>query len=349
MSICDFTIGRMTLGWVFCMRDVPRVKRIVSFLRVVGAVIAAMVAAVGRRLRRGPLVQGWSWAVELRREAIAALLTAGIESADPETWNIPSVEAPLPKRLRAVIEVEPAQVGGVAGEWLRVRGLPSDRPTLLYFHGGGHVVGSPGMERPFIGELVAAARADAFSVDYRLAPRHPFPAALDDAIAVFTALPEPERVVVVGDSAGGNLATALLVRLRDEGLAPPAAAVLFSPWLDLTGTAASITTNVRYDYLPDPAPAAAAYLGPTDPTHPYASPLFADPTGLPPLLVLAGGKEIILDDATRFAEKAERAGVDVTLHIEPAMFHVWPALIPNHPTSRRTILLVADWIARTTS
>jgi monoterpene epsilon-lactone hydrolase len=326
---------------------------VIDRLRTIVVAVVALVAAVGRRLRNGPLVEGWTWGVELRRAMISALLAAGMRSAPPARWADLRVEAPLPGRLRDVIAVETSSVGGVPGEWLRLTSLPGGRAALLYFHGGGHVMGHPGMERPFVAELVAAARADAFSVDYRLAPGNPFPAALDDAVVVYSQLlasgVDPAMLVVAGTSAGGNLAAALLVRLRDEGRPLPAGAVLFSPWLDLAGTGASLVSNAGTDYLPElRGVPAGLYLGDADPTNPHASPFYADPAGLPPLLLFAGGREILLDDSVRFAEKAENAGVEVTLHVEPAMYHAWAAVIPRHPASRRAILIAADWMGRLT-
>lgn len=329
------------------------VSTLIVVVRILGAVLTALARTFWHRLAHGPLVKGWSWSVELRRAALSAVITTAVEHGHPERWADLELDAPLPRRLRGVVSVEPGTVNGVQGEWLRLVGLPAGRPTLLYFHGGGHVMGSPGMERPFIASLAAAARADTFSADYRLAPRHPFPAALDDAVAAYTGLladgVAPAMLVVGGDSAGGNLAAALLVRLRDERHPLPAGAVLFSPWLDLAHTGDSLVTNAATDYLPaltaDPAD---AYLDGAEPTDPQASPYHADPTGLPPLLLLAGGKEILLDDSVRFAAKAGEAGVDVTLHIEEDMYHVWPAVIPNEPASHRALLLAADWIGRHT-
>ncbi len=327
------------------------VSTLIVVVRILGAVLAALARTFWHRLTHGPLVAGWSWTVELRRAALSAVITTAVEHGHPEKWADLKLDAPLPRRLRGVVSVEPGTVDGVRGEWLRLVGLPAGRPTLLYFHGGGHVMGSPGMERPFIAALAAAARADTFSADYRLAPRHPFPAALDDAVAAYTGLladgVEPATLVVGGDSAGGNLAAALLVRLRDERHPLPAGGVLFSPWLDLTHTGTTLATNELTDYLTVVADGPAdAYLAGVEPTDPYASPYHADPTGLPPLLLLAGGKEILLDDSVRFAAKAEEAGVDVTLHIEPGMYHVWPAVVPNDAASHRALLLAADWIGR---
>ena len=322
---------------------------VVSVVLLVLRALGAVLGAAMRRLVRGPLVAGWGWGVELRRAAFRAAVESAMRSPRLRQWSDVEIEAPLPWRLRSRIQVDRAVVGGVPGEWLRPRAADPDAPVLLYFHGGGYVVGHPSTERPFIVRVADAVRARCFSVDYRLAPRHPFPAAVDDAFDVYRGLldegVDPSRLVVVGDSAGGGLAAALVLRLLDEGARPPAGAVLFSPWLDLTLSGATIETNAATDYLPRPAGRAVSlYLGDADPRSRYVSPVFADLTGLPPMLVLAGGVEMLLADSTRFAARAVEAGVDVTLHIEADMYHVWPAVLPRHPTTRRTIDLVAAWV-----
>ena len=317
--------------------------------RLVLAVIVAVVMAIGRRIRSGPLVPGWGWGLELRRATLYGLLDTAVEIGRPERWADLRFEAPVPRSLRGLMHVEADSINGVSGEWLRTPPLPAHRPVIFYIHGGGFVVGSPGMERPFIAHLAAAARVDAFSVDYRLSPRHRFPAALVDVTKAYLGLLErgigPERIFIAGDSAGGNLAAALLVRLRDEGLPLPAGALLFSAWLDLAVTGSTIETNAATDYLPvqdtDPA---EHYLGGADPNDPWVSPLYADLSGLPPMLIAAGGREIILDDSTRFAERAWEAGVEATLYVEEDMFHAWASVVPEHPVSKRTFMIAADWI-----
>jgi acetyl esterase/lipase len=318
-------------------------------IRLLLAVIVSVVTAIGHRLRRGPLVPGWSWGLELRRATLYGLLDTAVEIGRPDRWADLRFDAPIPRSLRGLIHVEADSINGTPGEWLRTPRLPNRRPVILYIHGGGFVVGSPGMERPFIAHLAAATRADAFSVDYRLSPRHRFPAALVDVTKAYLGLLErgiePERIVVAGDSAGGNLAAALLVRLRDEGLPLPAGAALFSAWLDLAVTGSTIESNAGTDYLPvEDADPAEHYLGGADPTDPWVSPLYADLVGLPPMLIAAGGREIILDDSTRFAERAWEAGVDATLYVEEDMFHAWASVVPEHPVSKRTFMIVADWI-----
>jgi acetyl esterase/lipase len=320
----------------------------ISF-RLLLAVIISIVVAIGRRLTTGPLVPSWSWGLELRRATLYGLLDTAVEIDRPERWADLRFEAPVPRSLRGLIEVEADSINGVSGEWLRTPALPGRRPIILYIHGGAFVVGSPGMERPFIAHLAAETRADAFSVDYRLSPQHKFPTALVDVTQAYLGLLErgiePAQIFVAGDSAGGNLAAALLVRLRDEGLPLPGGAVLFSAWLDLAVTGSTIETNTATDYLPvrdaDPA---ENYLGGADPMDPWASPFYADLSGLPPMLIAAGGRELIFDDSTRFAERAWKAGVDATLYVEEDMFHAWASVVPEHPVSQRTFMITADWI-----
>ena len=176
--------------------------------RLLLAVIVTLVMTIGRRIRTGPLVPGWGWGLELRRSTLYGLLDTAVEIGRPERWADLRFDAPIPRRLRALIQLETDSINGVPGEWLRTPPLPSHRPVILYIHGGGFVVGSPGMERPFIAHVAAAASADAFSVDYRLSPRHRFPAALVDVTKAYLGLLErgiqPERLFVAGDSAGGD-------------------------------------------------------------------------------------------------------------------------------------------------
>jgi acetyl esterase/lipase len=244
------------------------------------------------------------------------------------------------------VRAEPGEVGGVKGEWISRVDFEDDI-TLLYLHGGGYIGGSAATHRQFVSVLTWALGTRTFVPDYRLAPEHRFPAAVDDAVAVFEGL-EAQHIVVAGDSAGGGLACALLLRLRDEGLDLPAGAILFSPYTDLEHTAPSIAANAATDYLPLGVPSPnVAYLGDHDPKDPLASPIYGDFTGIPPLLVFAGSREMILDDATRLAERAASDGVSVTLHIEPDMMHVWPAILPGHPAATRAVAIAADFVRGT--
>lgn len=326
--------------------------RFTTYIRLGLATLISVIRAIVRRLRHGPLVPGWSWTVELRRAALAGWVRTAFDHTDAATWASADMAAPIRRAERREVSVSPSRVGGVPGEWIRHLRHAPGRPVILYFHGGGYVMGHPAMERPFIARLAVAAGADAFSVDYRLAPQHPFPAALDDAFAAYMGVLArgATPIFVAGDSAGGGLATALLLRLRDEARPLPRGAVLFSPWVDLANSGSTLTSNAETDYLPQMAGRPALeYLGGVDPTHPLASPVYADLAGLPPLLVFAGGREMILEDSRRLVAGAVSAGSDAELHVEPDMYHVWPAILPEHEATRRTLDRAGEWMSRRTS
>jgi monoterpene epsilon-lactone hydrolase len=225
--------------------------------------------------------------------------------------------------------------------------------TILYLHGGGYYFCSPRSHRSLVFQLAARSGARTFSLDYRLAPEHPFPAALDDALAAYRRLvadgTPPDSIVVAGDSAGGGLALALLVALRDSSDALPAAALLFSPWTDLAATGDTLVTNDGADPMFRGAAVARAarfYLGDTDPTHPYASPVYADLAGLPPLFIQAGSTEVLLDDARRTAKRATAAGVLVEFEVWRKMPHVWQLFAPFVPEARRALDRAAAFARR---
>jgi acetyl esterase/lipase len=246
--------------------------------------------------------------------------------------------------------VEPADAGGVPAEWVAAAGVDSRR-VLLYLHGGAYQAGSPASSRRMIALISAAAQARVLSVDYRLAPEDPFPAAVDDAQTAYRFLLKsgtaPAAIAVAGDSAGGGLTLATLVALRDAGDPLPAAAVAISPWTDLALTGESLTTRADVDVMIKPdgmREDAETYLAGADPRHPYASPLYADLHGLPPILIHVGDAEVILDDSTRFAAKARDAGVDVTLEVWDEMPHVWHAFAGLLPESDQAIERIGGWL-----
>jgi acetyl esterase/lipase len=335
-----------------------RAAAAVALVRLAIAAVTAGLGAALRRLVRGPLVKSWPWGVEVEVGALRGLIRASFDgSIAPHALRFQArLNPPVPRHLRGVLRVEEAALGGVPGEWILRRGGGElvDRATLLYLHGGAYLAGSPATHRHFTSRLTWAAHSRTFVPAYRLAPDHPFPAAVDDAEAVYRALldggTDPARIVLSGDSAGGGLACALLLRIRDCGLTPPAGAVLFSPYTDLEHLGASFVRNAATDYIPIVGEIRPnlEYLGAADPRDPLASPLHGDFTGAPPLLVFAGGLEMVLDDSVRLADKARRDGVDVDLHIEPDMFHVWPAVVPAHPASLRALAHTAEWIATRT-
>lgn len=320
-------------------------------IRLLFNVAKAVLERAVHRLAHGPAVASWSWRVELRVVALRAFLSAGIAYGGRGGRGAIEhrLDPPVPRALRGLIDVEPGTLGDVDGEWVRRVGF-DDATTLLYLHGGGYIGGSPATHRPLVSRLTWALKTRTFSLDYRLAPEHRFPAALDDAVTAYEALlasgVEPDSLFVAGDSAGGGLACALLLRLRDEKKPLPAGAVLFSPYTDLEHTGASIAQNASTDYLPiGGSQVNTIYLGDHDPRDPLASPMYGDYAGIPPLLVFAGSREMILDDSIRLAKRAVDDGADVTLHIEPDMVHVWPAILPEQPASRRTLAIAAEFVS----
>jgi acetyl esterase/lipase len=229
------------------------------------------------------------------------------------------------------VDFEQTRVGGVPGWWSRTRGAAANR-VLLYLHGGGYVIGDAFGYRPLWSGLASACGGVGLGVDYRLAPEHPFPAAVDDAVAAYEGLLAqgfaPGRIALAGDSAGGGLAIAMLVEARRRGLPMPAAALVLSPWAELACDAPSITEKAEEDpslTVPGLLNCARQYLDGRDAAEPLASPVHADLTGLPPLLIQVGSVEILLDDAVLLARQAGAAGVDVRLEVWPGMPHVWHA------------------------
>jgi monoterpene epsilon-lactone hydrolase len=229
-------------------------------------------------------------------------------------------------------------LGGVKAVSVATKESLADR-HVLYLHGGGHVSGKPALYRDFIWRIAAATRARVFIIDHRLAPEHPYPADVDDAVQSYRALladdADPRRLAVMGESSGGGLTLGMLLRLRDEGTPLPAAAVVMSPWTDLALTGDSLTRNAKADPMirSEEAPRLAnCYLAGTDPRTPYASPLYGDPAGLPPTLIHVGSDEVLLDDSVRMAERMRAAGCQVELEIWPRMphtWHVWARVLPE--------------------
>jgi monoterpene epsilon-lactone hydrolase len=200
--------------------------------------------------------------------------------------------------------------------------------AVLYFHGGAYCVGSWATHRGVITHLAVAADAAVYAPNYRLAPEHPHPAALDDAVRAYQWLLDqriaPEHIALGGDSAGGGLALATAIAIRDGNLPQPASIALLSPWVDLRGDTPSMTTNARIDPMIRPSwsrQCAELYLGGRDPNDPVCSPLFARHEGLPPILIHVGTDEVIIDDSTRLAERCKEAGVDMTLRVFHRMWH----------------------------
>ena len=240
------------------------------------------------------------------------------------------------------------EIAGVACRWVEVPESRSDR-VVLYLHGGGYALGSLDTHVELMARIASACRCRVLGADYRLAPEYPFPAAVDDAVAVFGALQGDagnDRLAIAGDSAGGGLTAAALLALKEAGLAQPGAAVMFSPWTNLNCDGESYQTRADDDPMlqADTASAIAAhYIGDHDPNHPLISPLFGDLSGLPPLLIQVGDHEVLLSDSVDFAARAQDAGVSVKLEIWDEAFHVFQA-IPMLPEAREALTSVARFL-----
>lgn len=253
---------------------------------------------------------------------------------------------PLPDDVACTPVAEP----GIRGEWVVADGADPER-TLLYFHGGGFYRGSVATVRELCGRISRAAGMRVLAAAYRLAPEHPFPAAVEDALAAYAwlrhqGLPAP-RIAVGGDSSGGGLALSLLVCLRDAGEALPKAAVCLCPWVDLTQSGDSYSELAAHD--PSGSKAyldrfAALYLNGADPMDPRASPLFADLRGLPPLLVQVGGREVLRDDGLRLVERASAQDVPVQLDLWEEMIHVWQNNGPELPEAQEAVARIAAFL-----
>lgn len=283
----------------------------------------AQQAVEWRRRMRGPMKASWpiefeAWSRLLHHYAKrSTVLPLAVQRA---------ALAAMPKRaLPPDVHEERIVAGTVPARIFRLQGA-SER-WIYYLHGGGYSIGSVDTHRDLIIRLARAASANAFAIDYRLAPEHTFPAAVDDAVTAWHWLlgrVPSSNIVLAGESAGGGLTMATAIRLRDAGEPLPAGLVTISPWVDLTLSGASIDANARFDYLARPV--LETYVrryAPRDPAHPLVSPVNADLRGLPPLLVQAGDAEALHDDAVLLAKRAQQAGVATTLQIYADMIHVW--------------------------
>ena len=248
------------------------------------------------------------------------------------------------------VKCEPISAGGVKSEWVTAPGADPGR-AILYLHGGGYVIGSINTHRSLAGRLSRAANARVLVVDYRLAPEHPHPAAVDDAVAAYRWMLaqglKPNRIAVSGDSAGGGLTIATLVAIRDAKLPVPAAGAPISPWVDMEGIGDSMTSKAAADPIVQKAgllDMAKAYLGGKDPRTPLAAPLYADLSGLPPLLIQVGTAETLLDDASRLAERARKAGVKVTYEPWENMIHVWHLFAPMLDEGKQAIERIGEFV-----
>jgi acetyl esterase/lipase len=241
------------------------------------------------------------------------------------------------------VTVEPVTANGVRAEWTATPGATEDA-AILYLHGGGYVIGSLDSHRHLIAEAGRAAGCWGLALDYRLAPEHPFPAAVDDATAAYRYLLgrgiKPGRIAIAGDSAGGGLVVAAMVAIRDAGLPQPGCGWCISPWVDMEAIGETMTSKAAADPTVQRAgilDMAGMYLNGADPRSPLAAPLYADLTGLAPLLIQVGAAETLLDDAVRLAGRAGAADIRVDLQIWPEMIHVWHLYHPELQAGKHAI------------
>ncbi|WP_244540275.1 alpha/beta hydrolase [Kaistia soli] len=251
----------------------------------------------------------------------------------------------------ADVRVEPATVGGISGFWLRPANARADA-RMLYIHGGGYVLGSAQAVTHFAGQIAARVGVDAFVPDYRLAPEHPFPAAIDDAVAAYHGMVAEgaERIVVVGDSAGGGLTLSLLSILASDstkGTVQPLGAAVMSPWTDLALTGESYETRAEADPIFTRGVLqgfADMYLQGQDPMNPKVSPLHARLDDLPPVRIDVGDNEVLLADSVRYADRARAAGVDITLSVWKGMAHVFQSSLGQFLAAERSVNAISDFL-----
>jgi epsilon-lactone hydrolase len=255
-------------------------------------------------------------------------------------------------KLTVGAKTETIDAGGVKAEWISAPGAAADR-AILYFHGGGYVLGSIHSHRDMCERLSRAAQARVLALDYRLAPEHPFPAAVDDARAAYRWLLKQglqrKRIALAGDSAGGGLTFATLLALKQYGDPMPACAVPLSPWVDLEGTGDSMTSKDGDDPMVHKnmiEQMAKTYVPSGDLRNPLAAPLYGDLRGLPPLLIQVGSRETLLDDAVRMADKAKKAGVEVELDVWNGQIHVWQIFASRLDEGEQAIQKIGAFIKR---
>jgi epsilon-lactone hydrolase len=261
----------------------------------------------------------------------------------------------LANRLPADVTVHPVSANGVKAEWTETPEADRAR-AILFLHGGGYVIGSLDSHRHLVAEAARAARMRALAIDYRLAPEHPFPAAVDDALAAYRFLLAggipPGGIAIAGDSAGGGLVVATMLAIREAGLAQPACGWAISPWVDMEATGASMAGKAAVDPTVQKAgilDMARLYLNSADPRSPLAAPIYGDLRGLAPLLIQVGAAETLLDDAIRLAQVAGAADVAVDLQVWPEMIHVWHTYFPVLSAGRRAIASGGEFIRAMTS
>jgi len=292
------------------------------------------------------------WAVTPRKGSFSRLLTRLYREENltlvERRARLDRMSSMMPLSREA--KFQGVNADGVPAEWISMGGVREDR-IVLYFHGSGFIMGSVKTHRALTAHISRAAEARVLSVDYRLAPEHPFPAAVEDGTTAYRWLLtngfSPEQIAVAGDSAGGALAVATMLMLKESAAELPVAGVCMSPVFDCALTGESLETKAFVDPMlkrDDLAFMFENYLGPTDPKTPAASPLYGDLTGLPPILIQAGSDEVLLDDSRRFAERAKEMGVTIELDIWEGMTHVWQMGAGFVPEAQKAVKEIGSFL-----
>jgi len=291
----------------------------------------------------------------IRARIIRSISSAFVQRIDVANANFDKVRGIWPWLTKLMItafrvRIEPDEINGLYAEWLTPKNH-MDGKLLLYLHGGGYVIGGCDMHRQLVSHIARAGRIRALLPEYRLAPEHKFPAAIDDAVAIYRSVLEmgikAEDIIFAGDSAGGGLTVATMLALRDAGDPLPAAAVLLSPFLDVTGSGESIQTRAAQDpwfHPKDLSYIADYYCAPHQRRFPLVSPVFADIEGLSPMFIQVGDDEILLSDSERIVDQCIAAGIDVELEVWPEMWHVFQVFTRKMPESRKAIDKMGDYI-----
>lgn len=314
-------------------------------------IVTSIARVIGRRLRHGPADPTWSLVLEIAVDVSRRFMHHGFSEAQA---GLPVSDAPTPREPDVVVKValHDEQLAGLPAEVHTPRTWKAGDPTLLYWHGGGYISCSPRTHRALVSRMAMHSGARCIVPNYAKAPEHPYPAALDSSVACFNALlaagVDASTLFVGGDSAGGNLALAMTLRLRDAGGPLPRALVLLSPWVDLTGSGASLN-DAKLDILDAAmiARGAALYAGATPLRDPLLSPLHARLEGLPPLLVQTGQHEVFYSENHTFVEHARAAGVQVTHEVSPGMTHVFQSLAAFSSRGRQAIRSIGRFVQET--
>lgn len=291
----------------------------------------------------------------IRAKLLRSTSSAFLKRIDISKADIPNIRRQISRISKILVpafgvSIETDKINGLDAEWL----TPKDRvdgKLLLYLHGGAYIVGGCDMHRQMVSHIARAGRIRALLPEYRLSPEHKYPAAIDDAVAIYRTLLgmgiSAKDIIFAGDSAGGGLAVATLLALRDAGENLPAAAVLLSPFLDVTGSGQSMRTRATQDpwFRAEDLPFVANhYCEPHQQRFPLVSPVFANVEGLPPMLIQVGDDEILLSDSERLADECIAAGIDVELQVWPEMWHVFQMFAAKMPESRKAIAKMGAYI-----